>query len=679
MARSKKSPYESTHDRDRRLGTAVIYARYGSHNQRDVSIEQQVEKCQAFAARDNLHIVEIYADRAISGKTDRRPNFQRMMKDAEKKKFQYVIAWKSNRMGRNMLEAMVNDDRLRDLGIRCLYVEEDFDNTAAGRFALRNMMNVNQFYSENMAEDVMRGMMDNASKCMVNGPIPYGYKRGSDGRFEIDPETAKVVREIFERVYDGELLVDIGNDLNARGIKTAAGKCWGRTSFQRMLSNERYMGVYIYAGLRTENGIPPIVRKELFYALQEKLKSKKNPRGRHSDNGDYLLTGKLFCGHCGAFMVGMSGTSKTAAKHYYYDCQTKRQKKECNKKAVRRDWIERKVAEAIKVNIMQDEVIHWLADGYDQFLKQHRKDSLLLTYEDEMNDVNKAIKNVMTAIEQGIITPTTKERLVELEDERRRLEALIAIERAALVDIPKERIEFWLHSFREGDVDDKKYQAKLISSFVQAVYLYDHDLRIVCNYTGKGDSITVTFDEVDSVDKGFSPESSYKVPAGSPNDRYTKDVRVPQRVRPHSRYRRLLGRNALTAETQTCAEIRTRGIPLNYPMLLPPSTHLVKNGDKGLSALCQTVFHLRRYLRIFLPMDQTVGLQFFQRRTKRFIRNTANILFHLIEADNAKAHQGIEDKHFIFPLNERHRVTESGFFQSGVLDTFNIHAATHSL
>ncbi len=497
-------------------GIAVIYARYSSHNQRDVSIEQQVENCREFAERNNLLITEVYADRAITGKTDRRPNFQRMMRDAAKSKFQYVVAWKSNRMGRNMLDAMMNDARLRDMGVRCLYTEEDFDDTAAGRFALRNMMNVNQFYSENMAEDVMRGMMDNAKKCMVNGPLPYGYRRGDDGRYEIEPKEAEVVREIFERFYAGDLLVDIGNDLNGRGIKTGAGNLWNKGSFHRILVNERYIGVYEYAGYRVEDGVPAIVRKELFYAVQKKLKTKKNPQGRHRENGDYLLTGKLFCGHCGGFMVGMSGTSKTSAKHYYYDCQTKRKEKTCRKKAVRRDWIEQKIAEATKQYIMQDEVIQWLVDGYDNFLKLHRKDSMLLAAEEELDGVKKAIKNVMAAIEQGIITPTTKERLVELEDERRRLEATVAIERAALVDIPKDKIQFWLESFREGDVEDKRYQAKLIDSFVQAVYLYDHELRVAFNFTRNRDGVTIPFEEVDGLCPDGAPEGSYKLPYGSP-------------------------------------------------------------------------------------------------------------------------------------------------------------------
>ena len=121
-------------------GIAVIYARYSSHNQRDVSIEQQIEACRKHAAELGLTIIATYEDRAISGRTDNRPAFQRLMHDAEKGKFSYVLAWKSNRMGRNMMQAMVNESRLMDCGIKVYYAEEDFDDSAAGRFALRSMM-----------------------------------------------------------------------------------------------------------------------------------------------------------------------------------------------------------------------------------------------------------------------------------------------------------------------------------------------------------------------------------------------------------------------------------------------------------------------------------------------------------------------------------------------------------
>ena len=207
---------------------AVIYARYSSHNQREVSIEQQIAECTKHAAALGLRIVGTYEDRAISGKTDNRPRFQQMMRDAEKGKFQAVVAWKSNRIGRNMLQAMVNEAKLDDYGVKVFYAEEDFDDTAAGRFALRNMMNVNQFYSENMAEDITRGLYDNANKCMANGRQPLGYKRGADGKVMLDEPAAAVVREIFARVAAGDLFVDIARDLNAKGIKTSvAGRLGG--------------------------------------------------------------------------------------------------------------------------------------------------------------------------------------------------------------------------------------------------------------------------------------------------------------------------------------------------------------------------------------------------------------------------------------------------------------------
>ena len=111
-----------------------------SHNQREASIEQQVKACRELAVRLGLDVVETYEDKAISGKSDRRPSFQRLLRDAEKGYFDCVLAWKSNRMGRNMLQAMTNEARLKDWGVRTFYAEEDFDDTAAGRFALRNMI-----------------------------------------------------------------------------------------------------------------------------------------------------------------------------------------------------------------------------------------------------------------------------------------------------------------------------------------------------------------------------------------------------------------------------------------------------------------------------------------------------------------------------------------------------------
>ena len=161
--------------------------------------------------------------------------------------------------------------------------------------------------------------------CKVNsGSIPFGYRKGEDGRFAVDPGEAEVVREIFRKVADGIPFVEISNDLNGRGIRTKRGGLWGRNSFHRLLTNETYVGVYRFGDVRVEDGVHPVIDRALFLAVDERLKNKKNPQGRHRENGEYMLTGKLFCGLCGAPMVGVSGTARSGALHHYYVCQKRR-------------------------------------------------------------------------------------------------------------------------------------------------------------------------------------------------------------------------------------------------------------------------------------------------------------------------------------------------------------------
>ena len=491
----------------------VLYGRYSSHNQKDISVEQQFEKGYGLAGEYGIRIVDTYADRAVSGRTDKRKDFQRMMADAAKGKFRYVIAWKSNRMGRNMLEALVNEAKLQELGVRVLYVEEDFDDTAAGRFAARSMMNVNQFYSENMAEDIKRGLYDNASNCMVaNGHLPYGYKRDDTLHYVIDETKAAVIREIFVRVSCGEPLVDIYDSLNARGIKTSYGRPWGRSSFQKILSNERYRGIYIYGDVRKEGGIPRIVSDELYFKVQEVLKTKKNPQGRHRVNGDYLLTGKLFCGNCKSPMIGISGTGRTGKLHYYYVCQKKRSEKTCDKKNVRRDDVEYQIAKAIFDNALQDHVIEWIADSTIAYNDRKEAEGHIGILEDQLADVQRSLKNIMSAIEQGIVTETTKSRLLELESERSEIESKIAAAKADIVPVNREQLIEWLLSLREGDIHDKKYQARLFDTFLIAAYLYDDGTaKLVFSFAGDKNTVAVPLAEaVDSVEENTA-EGSFKL------------------------------------------------------------------------------------------------------------------------------------------------------------------------
>lgn len=502
----------------------MIYARYSSNNQREASIEQQVEWCTALAGRYELLIIDVYADKAISGRTDNRPSFQRMMRDSKQGKFDYVLAWKSNRMGRNMLEAMINDATLQEHGVKTVYVEEDFEDNAAGRFALRNMMNVNQFYSEALAEDVKRGMMDNAKKCMVNGKISFGFKKGSDGRYEIVQEEAEIIREIFYRMIEGWQQIDILNDMNLRGIRTKSGNEWKRQSFNTLLRNEQYIGIYSFGGVRVEGGIPAILDQETFEEVQTILTTKKNPRGKRRNVEDYMLTGKLFCGKCGEAMVGICGTSKTGERHYYYICRGKHNKSGCEKKNERKEKIEQAVANAVKEIIQDEETIDWIIDGYQTFMEQARGQSTITAMEKELTETEKGIDNLMRAIEMGIITDTTKARMMELEEKKKDLAARIRIENRMLMQLDSNQLRFSIEKFRDKNINDRGYQKELINTFIKAVYVFDDRLKIVVN-RGSGDDIEIPFEEIAASEGEESTASCVRTNANKPYQ--TVPVRTP--------------------------------------------------------------------------------------------------------------------------------------------------------
>ena len=506
----------------------VIYARYSSHSQREESIEQQIEECMAFARQNNIRIVHIYADKAVSGKTERRTNFQRLMRDAEKKKFRVVIAYKSNRIARNMLNALQYEAKLDLLGIRTLYAKEEFGNTAAGRFALRTMMNVNQFYSENMAEDIRRGLMDNAEKCKVNGRLPYGYRKGPDGKYAVEPKEAEIVRDIYARYLSGEKIADIASFLNACGLLTSYGKKWGKNSFHKLLTNDNYIGVYRYSGVVIEGGVPAIIDPDVFWAVQRKLEEEKSLKGIRKDNADYILTGKLICGKCGSYMVGVSGTSKSGALHYYYYCNNHRTGGGCDMRNVRRDWIEYQVALLTQRHVFHDEIIEWIADQAVEIQLQEAGNSELPGMEAARAEKKKAISNIMAAIEQGIITETTKDRLVELEGEVKALDARIAAAKAVQAPVDRNRIVFTLNWLREGNPTDKEYQRRLIDTFVKAVYLNEKEIKIDYYYAGGDNSRTVPLSDLGPVPGGDGgpeeSECSSKVPSAPPKILHTNTL-----------------------------------------------------------------------------------------------------------------------------------------------------------
>lgn len=488
---------------------AVIYTRYSSHAQRDVSIEQQTRACRQFAERQGITVVKIYEDRALTGTNDKRPGFQQMIEDAKRGSWSYVIVYTLDRFARDRYDSAVYKRQLRNLGIKVLSAMENISDDPTGILMESMLEGLAEYYSKELSRKVQRGHEDNARKCMVNGALPLGYVKGPDSRYMISEPEAEIVREIFRRVNDREKLSEIIADLNARGIVTKTGKAWNRSSFNQILSNERYTGVYIYRDIRTPGGIPQIISQDLFDTvrciLHRKPNARRDPTGttpqkRRRDNGVYLLTGKLFCGHCKSPMIGVSGTSHTAEPHFYYTCKGRRADHgSCSKKNVRRDHMEQFIATALRDTMLTNEAVHVLAAAAVEYQNRYVTNNELESLKNQLADVNRSLNNLMAAIEAGIFSATTQSRLAELEAQKRGLGRLIAAAEAESEEaLTYEEIVAALELFQHGDVSDKDYQEALIDTFLVAAYVYDDRVKFIFNLGGstKDVNIPFTIDEI---------------------------------------------------------------------------------------------------------------------------------------------------------------------------------------
>ena len=472
--------------------TAVIYARYSSDNQREESIEGQIRECTAYAEKNGITIVKHYIDRAISAKTDNRPEFQQMIKDSDKKLFDIVLVWKLDRFARNRYDSARYKTQLKKNGVKLMSATEIISDGPEGIILESVLEGYAEYYSADLSEKVIRGMTENALKGKFSGgAIPFGYTINADRRFEIDPLTAPFVAEAFQRYNDGQTMREIRDWLNEKGIKNKRGGPMTFNVIQHMLSNRRYIGELKYRDVLIPDAIPPIVSVELFNDAQEKmLKNKKAPARRKAED-DYLLTTKLFCGYCGALMFGESGTSRTGEVHRYYKCATAKKHKGCKKKTVRKQWLEDLVVnqtmQLVKDDAAMESIIAKVMD------LQNKENTNIPLYEKQLRDAESGIQNMLNAIQAGILTSSTKERLEQLEETKRELEARIAEEKLAKPKVTEEFIRFWLLRFRKLDMSLKDQRQALVDTFINSIYLYDDKVLITFNY--KEGTQTVTFGE----------------------------------------------------------------------------------------------------------------------------------------------------------------------------------------
>lgn len=497
--------------------TAAIYARYSSSNQREESIDAQLRICRKYAEENGYSIVKEYTDSAISGRTDQRPAFQQMIQDSAKGGFDTLLIYSHDRFSRNKYDTATYKTRLKKNGVRIVAVTLPLDDSPESGLMESIMEGFAQYYSENLARSTKRGLEENALRCKSNGPLPYGYK-SENGEIVLDPLPAKVVNLIYQLYSEGYGKKMICNTLNRNGYRTNRGGEFKVNALHTILSNERYKGIYIYDNKRIEGGMPAIVSEELFDKVQNQVKRNRRARKAMKDENEYLLNGKAFCGECGSPLVGESGRSSTGEVYRYYKCAArKKDPQACQLHTERKEELEDFVVGYICREVLTDENIQLIAEKEFALLEEEAADkSLLMALQAEYKQVSAKVENILEAIEQGIITPKTKDRLLELESRQTELEDRIVREKLKKPEFTVDHIVYWLTKFRQGDIKDFEFRRAVINALVNSVFVYDDDTdpnkkgRIIIALNLKNGPVkTLTRSDVQQMGHHFKRNSNY--------------------------------------------------------------------------------------------------------------------------------------------------------------------------
>ena len=455
----------------------VLYLRYSSDRQNEQSIEGQRRICEQYCKQNKMQIVEEYIDRALSASKniEKRESFQRMIKDSEKNNFQAVIVYKLDRFSRNRYDSAIYKNKLKKNGVRVISATEPISSAPEGILLESVLEGMAEFYSQELAQKVNRGMRETALKGnSCGGSIPFGYKI-INKKYVIDTPRAEIVKEIFQRYAEGEQLATISQDMNARGIKTAKGYNFNKSSYTRMLKNKKYIGILTYDDIETPDAIPQIVEKNIFDTVQARLQSNKQNPSKSKTDKEFILTHKLVCGHCNSIMIGDSGTGKNGQKYYYYSCSKKKKKAgSCDKKSIAKDAIEEAVIQDIfdfltpdRIEEIADKVIE-LANSDDS------SNGKIKELQSDLREKEKAISNLFKLVEAGSTSESLFRRLEELEKEKAIIYDKIQEENQNNMIFEKDFITSWLKSLLEDNKEEKFFRRMLIDVFISSLTLFDN-------------------------------------------------------------------------------------------------------------------------------------------------------------------------------------------------------------
>ena len=433
---------------------AALYARVSSDRQDvDLSVSAQLRALRDYAGKNGYIVAREYVDEAESGRIADRPEFRKMIDAASRpdSPFKVILVWKFSRFTRKREHAVAFKSLLRRKGVRVVSITEHADDTPTGKLMEAIIESVDEFYSENLAQEVTRGMREAASRGFwVTSRVPYGYRKlmvqdGARKRptLEPDPETSPVVKRIFCLAEAGKGILDICRTLNDEGIANPTGKLWSKNGVHIILRNETYTGTLVWGTkakdkaepVRVEKAFPSIVSKTQFRKVNRQMRSRA-PRKAHPRRvgSSYLLSGLVKCHKCNR---ALSGQDSKSGQFAYYVCQSlmKRGSGACDAPRLNARNFEEMVIEKIRSNILTDgnirELVKLVDEEMDGVAREQRVK--LETVEAELADVRRRLERLYNLVETTDMDINDfKPRIRDHRERQERLEATAEEARALL-------------------------------------------------------------------------------------------------------------------------------------------------------------------------------------------------------------------------------------------------------
>ena len=447
---------------------AVIYARYSAGpRQTDQSIEGQISDCKRYAEAHDLNVIDIYADRHISGKsTEGRDEFLRMIDDAKKGLFDAVVVWKIDRFGRDKTDIAIYKRELKKAGVKLHYAAENVPEGPEGIILESLLEGLAEYYSADLQQKVNRGMRETIRKGKFPCRVPYGYIKDQDLNVHPDREKAEYVREIFRLHNEGHSIPEIVRIFENKAVYFSNGTIY------YILHNGRYLGTLDAMGMSIQ--VEPIITQEVWEMAQEKFRKKPSKSARIK----YVLSGKCICAECQGNVKGVHGTSKNGKKFAYYQCS-----KKCFK-PIPKDKFEVDVIENVREVALTDAHIGQIADKVMELQNADLPQGEIKRISAQIKDFQKRIDNLYSAIEQGLDMTDTIGRINAYKDNVTTLSIELEKLQTKKPVIPREYIVKWLESFRDGDIMNDKFCERVVDTFISKILIYPDHAIIVLNITG---------------------------------------------------------------------------------------------------------------------------------------------------------------------------------------------------